>query len=225
MHFSKGLIVVAAVGVAQAQTPKGFTPAAKAQLDVIFNSTKVNTPGELLSKAATASQPQLALPPSAVSSTETYVFVMLDLDVPPAAGNDTRRVLLHALNTGFKATKQSVAGGDVLLASSEKGPATYISPGPPASDTIAHRYTQLLFKQPSTLEASASDFANTQARIGFDIEGFAKKNGLGEPVAGNFFMVDGRANGSAGAMGTSGAGGARQTGGGGSRGNGTSPRK
>ncbi|OAG04731.1 PEBP-like protein [Paraphaeosphaeria sporulosa] len=225
MHFSKGLVVAAAVGIAQAQTPKGFTPAAKAQLDVIFNSTKVSTPGELLSKAATASQPQLALPSSAVSSNETYVFVMLDLDVPAASGNSSRRVLLHAMNTGFKATKQSIAGGNVLLASSEKGPATYIGPSPPASDTIAHRYTQLLFKQPSTLKASASDFSNTQARIGFDIAGFAKQNGLGEPVAGNFFMVDGRASGAAAATGTRGAGGARQTGGGGGRGNGTSPRK
>ncbi|KAF2448922.1 PEBP-like protein, partial [Karstenula rhodostoma CBS 690.94] len=194
MHFSKGLVVAAAVGVAQAQTPKGFTPAATAQLDVIYNSTKVSTPGELLSKAATASQPQLALPSSAVSSNETYVFVMLDLDVPPASGNTTRRVLLHAMNTGFKASKQSVAGGAVLLASSDKGPAMYIGPSPPASDTMAHRYTQLLFKQPATLKASASDFANTQARIGFDIEGFAKENGLGEPLAGNFFTVDGRAD-------------------------------
>jgi hypothetical protein len=152
---------------------------------------------------------------------------MLDLDVPPAAGNATRRVLLHAMNTGFKATKQSVAGGAVLLASSEKGPASYIGPGPPASDTMAHRYTQLLFKQPETLKASASEFADTSARIEFDMASFAKKNGLGEPVAGNFFMVDGRAGGAAagGATGTRGAGGARQTGGGGSRGNGTNPRE
>lgn len=128
------------------------------------------------------------------------------------------------MNTGFKATKQSVAGGNVLLVSSEKGPATYMGPGPPASDTIAHRYTQLLFKQPSNFKASASAFTNTQARIGFDIVDFAKKNELGEPMAGNFFMVDGRASGAAAATGTRGAGGARQTGGGG-RGNGTSPRK
>ncbi|KAL1593820.1 hypothetical protein SLS60_010552 [Paraconiothyrium brasiliense] len=150
---------------------------------------------------------------------------MLDLDVPPQGGNATRRVLLHAMNTGFKATKQSVAGGAVLLASSEKGPASYIGPGPPASDTIPHRYTQLLFKQPESLKVSANDFTNTQARIGFDMAAFAKTNKLGEPVAGNFFMVDGRANAAAGgATGTRGAGGARQTGGGGSRGNGTSPQ-
>ena len=227
MYFSTSLLFAAtAIGVAQAQgvTPSGFTPAAKMQLDVIFNSTKVDTPGKLLSKAATVAEPQLALPKSAVSSSDTYVFVMLDLDVPGQGNNATRRVLLHAMNTGFKATQQTVSGGAVLLASSEKGPATYIGPGPPATDTIPHRYTQLLFKQPSSLKVSASDFSNTQARIGFDIKSFAKTNGLGEPIAGNFFMVDGRANAAAGgATGTRGAGGARQTGGGGSRGNSSTP--
>ncbi|KAK3200963.1 hypothetical protein GRF29_213g551886 [Pseudopithomyces chartarum] len=226
MHFSSSLLFAAtAVGIAQAQgaTPSGFTPAAKTQLDVIFNSTSVDTPGKLLSKAATAAEPQLALPKSAVSSSDTYVFVMLDLDVPGQGNNATRRVLLHAMNTGFKATQQTVSGGAVLLASSEKGPASYIGPGPPATDTIPHRYTQLLFKQPSSLKVSASDFANTKARIGFDINSFAKTNGLGEPIAGNFFMVDGRASAAGGAAtGTRGAGGARQTGTGGS-GNSSTP--
>ena len=227
MHFSTSfLVAAAAVGLAQAQgvTPSGFTPAAKTQLDLIFNSTKVEKPGQMLSKAACASEPQLALPSSAVSMSDTYVFVMLDLDVPGQGNNATRRVLLHAMNSGFKATKQSVAGGAVLLASSEKGPATYIPPGPPATDTKAHRYTQLLFKQPETLKVTAKDFANMQARLNFDIASFAKTNGLGEPIAGNFFMVDGKASGGAGgATGTRGAGGAKQTGGGGRKGNSTSP--
>jgi hypothetical protein len=57
MHFSTGLIIAGAVGIAQAQTPKGFTPAATSQLDVIFNTTMVSTPGELLSKAGTSISP------------------------------------------------------------------------------------------------------------------------------------------------------------------------
>ncbi|KAJ4293336.1 hypothetical protein N0V90_008618 [Kalmusia sp. IMI 367209] len=173
------MLVAGVVGIAQAQTPSGFKPAANTKLDVIFNTTKVTTPGELLTKAATASQPRIALPKADVSSNETFVFVMLDLDVPPANGNTTRRVLLHAMTTGFKATQQSVSGGEVLLASSEKGPAAYIGPGPPATDTKAHRYTQLLFKQPAGLAVKASDFANQQARINFDIAAFAESNGRG----------------------------------------------
>jgi hypothetical protein len=51
MLFTSSLLVAALVGAAQAQTPKGFTPAVTKQLDVLYNGTAVNTPGELLSKA------------------------------------------------------------------------------------------------------------------------------------------------------------------------------
>lgn len=147
---------------------------------------------------ATSIQPQLAIPSSLVSSSDTYMFVMLDLDVPPAAGNTTRRVLLHALNTGFRATQQSisinstVSSDKVLLASTERGPATYIGPSPPATDSKPHRYVELLFEQPSSFQLAASDFADRQARFNFDITNFMEENGLAEPLAANFFTVDGQ---------------------------------
>jgi hypothetical protein len=125
---------------------------------------------------------------------ETYLFVMLDLDVPPAEGSTARRVLLHAMNTGFKATQQRVGGTATILASTQKGPAAYLPPGPPATDTMAHRYVQLLFRQPDALAVQASDFANTTGRFNFDVTTFMKENGVGAPIAANFFMVDGRAN-------------------------------
>ena len=128
------------------------------------------------------------------NSSATYMFVMLDLDVPPEEGSTKRRVLLHAMNTGFKATQQKISGSATLLASSEKGPAAYIPPGPPPTDTIPHRYVQLLFQQPADLKVQASDFKDTSARIGFDINAFMTKNKISAPIAGNFFMVDGRAS-------------------------------
>lgn len=134
------------------------------------------------------------------------MFVMLDLDVPPAQGNSSRRVLLHAMNTGFKATQQKIGGNATLLTSTQKGPAAYISPGPPATDTKAHRYVEMLFQQPTSLQVTATDFANTTSRIGFDINTFAQKNGLGTPLAANFFTVDGRASGSASGTATSSGG-------------------
>lgn len=138
----------------------------------------------------------------------TYMFVMLDLDVPPAEGSTKRRVLLHALNTGFKATQQKISGSATLLASTEKGPAAYIPPGPPPTDTIPHRYVQLLFQQPADLSVKASDFADTSARIGFDINAFMATNKVSAPMAGNFFMVDGRASATAkGTAAASGSGG------------------
>jgi hypothetical protein len=121
------------------------------------------------------------------------MFVMLDLDVPPEEGSTKRRVLLHAMNTGFKATQQKISGSATLLASTEKGPAAYLPPGPPPTDTIPHRYVQLLFQQPADLSVKASDFKETSSRIGFDINAFMTKNKVSAPMAGNFFMVDGRA--------------------------------
>lgn len=119
---------------------------------------------------------------------------MLDLDVPPEEGSTKRRVLLHAMNTGFKATQQKISGSATLLASTEKGPAAYIPPGPPPTDTIPHCYVQLLFQQPLDFGVKASDFANTSTRINFDINAFMTKNKVSTPIAGNFFMVDGRAS-------------------------------
>ncbi|PVH99266.1 PEBP-like protein [Periconia macrospinosa] len=211
MYFSSSVVVAILAGIAQAQTPQGFKPEVKNKLDVMFNSTMVSKPGQLLSKAETASAPQIAASSSMVDSSKSYVFVMLDLDVPAAQGNATRRVLLHAMETGFKPTSQKIAGNAVLLASTEKGPASYIPPGPPATDTIPHRYVQMLFEQPQTLAVQASDFANMQARINFDITSFAEKNKLGEPMAANFFTVDGKATaagGKGGAKGTASASGA-----------------
>lgn len=140
------------------------------------------------------------------------MFVMLDLDVPPANTSTQRRVLLHCMNTGFKATKQQLMGTATLLASSEKGPAPYLAPSPPATDTVAHRYVELLFKQPASLNIKASAFARAQDRIGFNIESFMSQNGVSAPVAANFFRVDGRTSATASGNGATASGaGARPT--------------
>ena len=133
---------------------------------------------------------------------EQYMFVMLDLDVPPANGTTERRVLLHCMNTGFRATRQQLSGAARLLASSQTGPAAYLPPNPPPVDTVPHRYVELLFKQPSNLSVSELTYANVQNRINFDIEAFMSENGVDAPLAANYFHVDGRA-GAASATGSS----------------------
>ncbi|KAF2646562.1 PEBP-like protein [Massarina eburnea CBS 473.64] len=194
MYFTSSLLVAALLGVAQAQTPSGFKPEVKAKLDVMFNSTAVSAPGKLLTKAETGSQPQIAVAGNAVNGSGMYMFVMMDLDVPGQGTNTTRRVLLHAMNTGFKASSQKISSGSTLLTSTEKGPAAYIAPGPPATDTMPHRYVEMLFAQPDDLAVKATDFADTSARIGFDLDSFMTKNKLGMPLAANFFTVDGKAS-------------------------------
>jgi phosphatidylethanolamine-binding protein (PEBP) family uncharacterized protein len=225
MYISSSIAVVAlaSMAYAQSQTPKGFKPAVDTKLELFFNTTSVKTPGELLPKATTMDEPRIAVASTNMSASDTFMFVMLDLDVPPAQGSTTRRVLLHAMNTGFKATQQKISGSATILSSKQKGPAMYLPPGPPATDTMAHRYVQLLFKEPATLKVQAADFANTTGRFNFDINSFMKENKLDMPIAGNFFMVDGRANSTAeGGSGNGGGNGngrgrATGTGGGGAR--------
>lgn len=51
MYFSTSVLVAGLVSLAQAQVPSGFTPPAATKLEVIFNSTMVNTAGQQLAKA------------------------------------------------------------------------------------------------------------------------------------------------------------------------------
>lgn len=178
--------------VVQAQTPPGFVPEVQTKLEVMFNATPVATPGQMLTKAATENQPRIALSSNLVDSTETYMLVMLDLDLPPVNGSTERRSLLHAMITDFKATQQQVAGSSMLLASTASGPASYIPPGPPATDTQAHRYVELLFEQPDDFNVQASDFTSVEDRLDFDIATFMTANDVDAPIAANYFAVDGR---------------------------------
>ncbi|KAF2269313.1 PEBP-like protein [Lojkania enalia] len=205
MYITSSALFAALVSFAQAQTtPQGFSPSVNTMLPVIFNSTSVSTPGQQLTIAETAQQPQLALSSSDVSSSDTYMFIMVDLDIPPMGNSTSRNTLLHAMITDFKATSQTLTDSSVLLTSQQIGPAAYIGPAPPETDTVAHRYVELLFQQPSTLQVSADDFQEVSDRIGFDVSSFMEENGLSEPVAGNFFTVDPRAGNNATATSTGG---------------------
>jgi hypothetical protein len=51
MHFSTSVLVAGLFGLAQAQVPSGFTPQATTKLEVIFNTTMVQTAGQQLAKA------------------------------------------------------------------------------------------------------------------------------------------------------------------------------
>ena len=51
--------------------------------------------------------------------------------------------------------------------------------------TGPHRYVLIVYKQPRSLNSRVS-----RNRSRFDIGGFAKKNKLGNPVAGNFFYAE-----------------------------------
>jgi hypothetical protein len=53
MYIISSLLLAALASLAHAQaTPKGFTPTTNNKLEVLFNSTSVETPGQMLSKAS-----------------------------------------------------------------------------------------------------------------------------------------------------------------------------
>ncbi|KAG9376499.1 hypothetical protein A1F94_013046 [Pyrenophora tritici-repentis] len=83
MHFSTAFAVVALAVLAQAQVPTGFKPSVNTKLEVIYNSTMIMEAGQLFGKADVQTQPKIALTSAMAKASETYMFVMIDLDVPP----------------------------------------------------------------------------------------------------------------------------------------------
>ena len=119
-----------------------------------------------------------------------YVLLMIDQDVPR---NDTKTTLLHWLQPNLVATSEALSFVDVVDGGSTAVGAEYIPPTPPG-DSGPHRYTFLLFNQPSQWTIPAAYVTinpptDTSARIGFDVVDFVSLSGLGEPVAANYLRV------------------------------------
>lgn len=141
-------------------------------------------------------QTDVTQPPSLAlkgNQTGRYAVVMLDLSVQangPTAPNTT---LLHWILPGLSSSSKSTTTTTALL-SDEAPIAPYYHPGPPANQT--HTYALYLYDVPATFSAPAEYvpyFNNLTAsvynRIGFNLTDFAKRSGLGEPVAANWYLV------------------------------------
>jgi hypothetical protein len=116
-----------------------------------------------------------------------YLVLMIDLDVPR---NDTTVPLLHWYQPDFIIKDKSRALSVQHFSKRQK--AKYIAPSPPPGDS-AHRYVQILFEQPDRyiFPPGFDKYLgkNPEARMGFEIKEFIRAAGLGEPVAGNWFLV------------------------------------
>ncbi|KAL1856943.1 hypothetical protein VTK73DRAFT_8167 [Phialemonium thermophilum] len=178
-------------GPSLAQTPPGFTPEVAAHLDVIYGSKAVSPPGIELAKSDVQKQPTIGTSDTVLNG--TYLFVMIDLDVPASFTNPSagpRRTNLHAMITGFQSDGTKTDGGVNVLSSSATGPVRYLGPAPPAeTPPHPHRYVQLLFPTPeSGFSVSQADVGQS---LGFDIHAFIKKKNLDAPVRANYFNVTG----------------------------------
>ncbi|KIK63784.1 hypothetical protein GYMLUDRAFT_222130 [Collybiopsis luxurians FD-317 M1] len=125
---------------------------------------------------------------------ETFVIAIVDDDAPTPQNRSLSE--FRHLILGDLSINGSSSAGTSLLVNSTPALSDYISPGPP-NGSDPHRYTLLLYIQPSNFREAASALVNASTPItGFNLTSFAEAVGLGEPIAGNFFF-EGPFNGSA----------------------------
>lgn len=146
-----------------------------------FGSTS-NNPGQTLSIEQVADAPTLALQYNSAEQTsiENSSYTVMTLD-PGAATSTPGNVVRHYLannvtlsNGQLQNTTQAIAG--------------WFSPAPPAGSGV-HRYTTLVFSQPSSFNLPDS-LAHYDATIDtdFDLASYISQTGLGNVIAATFFL-------------------------------------
>ncbi|KAH7386414.1 phosphatidylethanolamine-binding protein [Cadophora sp. MPI-SDFR-AT-0126] len=175
-----------------AQTPPGFSPNVTSTLQVRFGSKSV-TPGLALTKAETAKMPTIGMSDEALNG--TYIFFMIDLDVPGSlvgGSPGTRVTNLHCLLTGFSSSTTSTNGNLFPLTTKDTSPKSYVAPAPPVENPpYAHKYVEVLYAQPAGFKVPSSQTGAVSRGIGFDLTAFVRDAGLGAPVRANWFSVTG----------------------------------
>ncbi|PVH77708.1 PEBP-like protein [Cadophora sp. DSE1049] len=174
-----------------AQTPPNFSPNVTSTLQVKFG-TKSVTPGMALTKAETAKIPTIGTSDEALNG--TYIFFMIDLDVPGslvggAAGS--RVTNLHCLLTGF--TSSTMATNSLFtLTTKDTSPKAYVGPAPPVENPpYAHKYVEILYAQPAGFKVPSTQTSAVSRGIGFNLTAFVAEAKLAEPVRANWFSVTG----------------------------------
>ncbi|KAL6251029.1 hypothetical protein RBB50_001237 [Rhinocladiella similis] len=185
------LAVLALVAGVSAQSAPGFPVQVSNELAVDFQSAADSflQPGEMLPLKEVQDAPT-ASGPSDSTRTLSYMLFMVDQDVKSDDGS--RVQLLHYFQPNLAGASEVLSDFSTDAENfTSASPVQYIAPGPPAGDG-PHRYTLLLYRQFEgfSIPADYSSFfppADVNARIGFDMAGFAKAANLPEPVGANWF--------------------------------------
>ncbi|XP_058797971.1 protein D3-like [Phymastichus coffea] len=156
--------------------PDVLTNAPDSLLSAKFNDVNVNFGKEL-------TPTQVKDPPTLnwnSQDTDFYTICMTDPDAP-SRQNPTVREFLHWLVVNVPGS--DLSRGETLAA--------YVSSAPP-KDTSLHRYTLLVFRQPSRISFESEKYIPNNTREGrknFSIQKFADKYNFGAPVAGNMYQA------------------------------------
>ncbi|KAE9407021.1 PEBP-like protein, partial [Gymnopus androsaceus JB14] len=117
---------------------------------------------------------------------DKFVIAMVDPDAPTPQNNSLAQIR-HFVGGDF-IISSAASNGTARLTNTSAAIAEYISPGPPAGSD-PHRYTILLFKQPENFSVAASTLIQPNSSFeGFNISAFASSVGLGNPIAGTYFL-------------------------------------
>ncbi|KAI3612240.1 pre-mrna branch site protein p14 [Moniliophthora roreri] len=180
---------------------ESFSPTAL--LDIVFTSQSqtVNvTPGVNLTMQQTANEPQFFLTPpnGTLQASTSYVLAIVDPDAPTPQ-NTSISQFRHFLGGHFQVNTSTS-----LLMNTSAALSDFVPPTPP-DGSDPHRYVAVIYKQPDGFDTSATPLVNASTpRTNFNLTVFAERVGLGNPIAGNFFLT-GPSDGS-------GSGGASQSG-------------
>jgi phosphatidylethanolamine-binding protein (PEBP) family uncharacterized protein len=152
-----------------------------ALLQQSFDSTS-NNPGQTLSIAQVTDAPTWSLQYNTAeqSAIENSSYTVMTLD-PGAATSTPGNVVRHYL-----ANNVTLANGQ--LQNTTEAIAGWFSPAPPPGSGV-HRYTTLVFSQPSSFNLPDS-LAQYDATIdtNFDLAGYISQTGLGPVIAATFFL-------------------------------------
>ncbi|KAG8954145.1 hypothetical protein FRC04_000365 [Tulasnella sp. 424] len=163
-----------------------------ALLNVSFAATGPITTGQAVSMANAGAEPTITVVGTdadfatggALNSASKYTLIMIDGDYAGAA--HPNGVNTHYLQNDFGFGQNTA---DVLTLTPSTDPVIkYAGPGP-AANSGAHRYTILLFAQPTTFTAPATPAAGSSVTM-IDFPAYIKAANLGNPLAGIYFTVE-----------------------------------
>ena len=147
-----------------------------------FGSTS-NMPGQQLSIEETAQQPTWSLQYSS-SALENKTFTIMTLD-PGAATATQGNVVRHFLANNVTLNGDQLVNTTVAIAG-------WFGPAPPPGSGL-HRYTTLVFEQPSDFNAMLPDSLSHREEeidLNFNLADYRSQTGLGSIVAANFFLCE-----------------------------------
>lgn len=173
-------------------------------IDILFTDPVTGkdvsvVPGILLTTEQTDQPPQWFLSSdnrNLTSSTSTWVITIVDPDALTPQ-NPSVAQFLHFIGQGFVVDHSKVLKGledSVQLTNVSSALVEFFHPSPPAGSD-PHRYVILAYVQPDNFEEAGLAYfngtipPNTAFREHFNITDFAAETALGNPVAGNFFLV------------------------------------